>query len=200
MKLLRAIIVSCNQPITDHLPKGVHGDRVAAQAAGLEELVHRSRHEGELPFLLLWVKEQCKWWCKIDSPDDVSVGHWGWRNAPLPWLCFLPLPSVSTWREKRVEHKWSGRTNAREVKVLMKNGFCIYIHRERKGKKRGREREREREKERESEREREGGREGGREVGSEGGREGTQSQRQRHDLTIWSKVNLLLNLCGFLLF
>jgi len=60
MKLLRAIIVSCNQPITDHLPKGVHGDRVAAQAAGLEELVHRSRHEGELPFLLLWVKEQCK--------------------------------------------------------------------------------------------------------------------------------------------
>ena len=49
-------------------------------------------------------------------------------------------------------------------------------------------------------REREGGREGGREVGSEGGREGTQSQRQRHDLTIWSKVNLLLNLSGFLLF
>ena len=76
----------------------------------------------------------------------------------------------------------------------------IYTQREKGKKERERERERARKRERERAREREGGREGGREVGSEGGREGTQSQRQRHDLTIWSKVNLLLNLSGFLLF
>ena len=76
----------------------------------------------------------------------------------------------------------------------------LYIYTQREKGKKERERERESEKKRERAREREGGREGGREVGSEGGREGTQSQRQRHDLTIWSKVNLLLNLSGFLLF